>query len=197
MSTSLSQPKHAAAPSVDLFIAEYIKDGNGQRAAIAAGYSPKTARAQASRLLTRAQVKAEVEQAKAEVIQKVKRRAGISLERVLVELARIAFFDPRSLFDPDGNPLAITDLDDDTAAVIAGLDVLEEFDGTGRERVLVGHIKKWRLADKKGALDMLMKHLGGYKEDNEQVMNPLTTLLARIGKSTLQVVRDPEADDGD
>jgi phage terminase small subunit len=57
--------------------------------------------------------------------------------------------------------------------------------------VLTGYVKKRKLSDKKGALDLLMKHLGGYKEDNEQKANPLTALLARIGKSTLPIVADP------
>ena len=76
------------------------------------------------------------------------------------------------------------------------VDVLEEFEGTGKDRAVVGHVKKWKLADKSKALDMLMKHLGGFKEDNDQKANPLTALLARIGRSTLPVVRDAGDDDG-
>jgi phage terminase small subunit len=191
-----AQAPGVITPSVDVFIAQYLKDNNGRRAAIAVGYSAKTVAAQASRLLTQVNVKQAIEQARTEVIAQVKLDTGITLERTLTELARIAFFDPRRLFDAKGHPLAITDLDDDTAAVVAGLDVLEEYDGTGRDRVLTGYVKKRKLSDKKGALDLLMKHLGGYKEDNEQKANPLTALLARIGKSTLPIVADPGGDDG-
>lgn len=42
------------------FIAEYLKDFNATRAAIAVGYSPKSARAVASRLLTYANIQAEI-----------------------------------------------------------------------------------------------------------------------------------------
>jgi phage terminase small subunit len=90
------------------------------------------------------------------------------------------------MFKADGEPLGIQDLDDETAAVVAGLDVLEETHGSGKERRVVGSIKKWKLADKKGALDMLMKHLGGYKVDNEQgssgnVLADFMTNLAERG----------------
>jgi phage terminase small subunit len=44
-------------PKQARFVEEYIVDLNGKRAAIRAGYSPKTAEVQASRLLRYAQVR--------------------------------------------------------------------------------------------------------------------------------------------
>lgn len=160
--------KPKSGPDVKVFIAEYKIDRNGRRAAIAAGYSEKTAAAQASRLLKNVNVRAEVDSHRTEAIAKVQADTGITLERTLREVARIGFFDPRRMFGKDGDPLPITELDDDTAAVIAGLDVVEEWDRTGEHPVLIGHVKKWKLSDKKGALDMLMKHLGAYEVDNKQ-----------------------------
>jgi phage terminase small subunit len=151
-----------------LFVAEYQKDHNATQAAIRAGYSAKTAKQQGSRLLTNPDIRRAIDAQTEQRIAQVAHETGITLERTLRELARIGYFDPRKLFDKDGRPLSITELDDDTAAVVAGLDVLEEFEGSGADRVLVGHVKKWKLSDKKGALDMLMKHLGGYAKDNEQ-----------------------------
>ncbi|WP_419533350.1 terminase small subunit [Endozoicomonas sp.] len=43
------------------FIDEYLIDQNATRAAIAAGYSPKTARSQGSRLLTNADISKEIQ----------------------------------------------------------------------------------------------------------------------------------------
>lgn len=170
------------------FVAEYLKCRNATQAAIRAGYSPDTAKQQGSRLLTNAAIRALIDQGHNELIEQVKQETGISLERTLREIARIGYFDPRKLFDAKGEPLPITELDDDTAAVIAGLDVLEEWEGSGEDRRLVGYVKKWKLADKKGALDMLMKHLGGYKVDNEQKVDPIASLLARVGgKSAIPV----------
>lgn len=107
-------------------------------------------------------------------------RLAISHERVLKEIARLALFDPRSLFRDDGSPKPITELDDDTAAAIAGLDVMEEFEGTGKDRVFVGYTKKYKIADKNAALEKLAKHLGLYREDNKQKTDPLRELLQSL-----------------
>jgi phage terminase small subunit len=50
-------------------------------------------------------------------------RLDISVDRVLQELARIAFFDPRKLFNHDGSLKDITELDADTAAAIASVEI--------------------------------------------------------------------------
>jgi len=119
----------------------------------------------------------------------------LTKERVAREIARISFFDPRKMFAADGRPLAITELDDDTAASIIGLDVLEQYEGSGEDRHLVGMIKKYKIADKNSALDKAAKILGMYGIDNEQRTNPLATLLQAIAggnSSAFQpVVNDP------
>ena len=72
----------------------------------------------------------------------------------------MAFFDPRRLLNADGSPKPINELDDDTAAVLAGMDISEEYIGTGEDRRFVGYTKKVKLADKVGALTLAMRHLG-------------------------------------
>jgi len=123
----------------------------------------------------------------------------LTKERVAREIARISFFDPRKMFAADGRPLAITELDDDTAASIIGLDVLEQYEGSGDDRRLVGLIKKYKIADKNSALDKAAKILGMYGIDNEQRTNPLATLLQAIAggnSSAFQpVVNDPVHDE--
>lgn len=150
------------------FIAEYLKDKNATAAYMRAyGVSKDTAERAGPRLMGHVGVKAEIDRHLSAVVEAAKHEAGVTLERVIKELARIAFFDPRRLFDEDGRPLPITELDDDTAAAVSGLEVLEEYEGSGQDRVLRGHVKKWKLQTKDGALDKLMKHLGGYAKDNE------------------------------
>lgn len=162
------KPVKPSRPDVKVFIREYLRDPNGKKAAISAGYSAATADSAASRLLKNVKVKAEIVKADAERMAKVQAETGITLARTLKEIARIAYFDPRRLFDKDGKPLGITELDDDTAAAVAGLEVLEEHAGSGQDRVLIGHVKKWKLADKNAGLEKLMKHFGGYEVDNQQ-----------------------------
>ena len=101
------------------------------------------------------------------------------------------------MFREDGTPIPVHELDANTAAVIAGLDVLEEFEGSGKDRVFVGLVKKYKLADKNAALDKLSKHLGLYEKDNTQQADALGALLGRLtgGRSALPVVQNPT--DGD
>lgn len=167
-------PRHRA------FVVEYLKDKHAGNAYKRAGYSAEgnAAEVNGARLLRNAQIQAELLRLEQQALAKVQNDTGITLERTLREIARIAYFDPRRMFDAKGRPLNVTELDNDTAAVVAGLDVLEEWEGSGQDRTLVGHVKKWKLADKKGALDMLMKHLGGYKEDNSQAGSALGKALA-------------------
>ena len=120
----------------------------------------------------------------------------LTVERVRRETARIAFFDPRKMFAPDGRPLAITELDDDTAAVINGLDVLEEYEGSGEDRKLVGHVKKYKILDKNNALDRAAKILKMYDDPKDAPKDTLASLLLGIAQgnsSGLSIVAvDPE-----
>lgn len=102
-----------------------------------------------------------------ELTNELKERNMVTVERVLKEYARLGFFDPRKLFNDDGRPKDITELDDDTAAALAGLDMQEVYEGTGDDRQFVGYVKKYKLADKKGALDSMGKYLGMFKDKVE------------------------------
>jgi phage terminase small subunit len=141
------------------FVEEYLVDLNGTQAAIRAGYSAKTAQEQSSRLLSNVIVQAAIQAGRAALST----RTEITQDRVLKEYARIAFLDPRKLFDGTGRPLSIHELDDDTAAAIAGLDVCQ----VGNSEVGVGDVLKYKLADKKGALDSVARHLGMFVDKSE------------------------------
>ena len=134
-------------------VSEYLIDLNATQAAIRAGYSKKTADRIGPELLGKTCVSEAIQAAK----DARSKRTEITQDRVLEEYARIAFFDPRKMFDADGNPLNISELDDDTAAAVAGLEVIKEFDSdTG----VTSYTKKYKIANKLGALDSVAKHLG-------------------------------------
>lgn len=137
------------------FIKEYLIDQNAQRAAIAAGYAPGSAKVTGARLLTDANVRSEIERQNAAVNAKL----DITVERVKLELARLALYDPRKFWNPDGSAKAITELDEDTARCLAGFEMAELFTGTGEERAAAGYIKKFKLVDKGANLERLGKHL--------------------------------------
>lgn len=164
------------------FADDYLTDLNGTRAYRATYPSVKSdsvAAANASRLLKDAKVAAYI----AERQQKLQEKTEITTERVLQEYARLAFFDPRKLFDDEGNPKHITELDDDTAAALAGLDVVKEVDQDSGD---VSYTKKYKLANKLGALDSLGKHLGMFDgkggQDSAKTNNLLMAIECSAGK---------------
>jgi len=146
----------ALTPKQRRFVDEYLIDLNATQAAIRAKYSAKTAASQGERLLRNVEVQAALTSS----MSARSERTQITQDRVLQEYARIAFFDPRNLFNADGTPKPITELDDDTAAALAGVDLQDVYEGYGDERVFIGYTKKYKVADKKGALDSVARHLG-------------------------------------
>ena len=84
------KPKHEGEglrPNHYVFVHEYVIDRDGKRAAIAAGFSPKTAESQASRLLRNVKVRAAIDAA----LLKLGKKCEVTAERVIREIARIAF----------------------------------------------------------------------------------------------------------
>lgn len=137
------------------FVHEYLVDKNATQAAIRAGYSAKTAASLGERLLRNVEIRAAID----EGLQDLARRVGLTAEMVLRERKRLAFFDPRKLLDREGNPLPLQDLDDDTAAAIAGLDVLQIMAGDHPPGI-PSYVKKYKLAAKDTSLTALERYLG-------------------------------------
>jgi len=161
--------------------AQVVASGKSQADAYRAAFDcakskPETIQAHASRLMADAKVSARVKALRGMIAD----RLAISNERVLREIARLALFDPRSLFREDGTPKPINELDDDTAAAIAGLDVLEEFEGSGKDRVFIGYTKKYKIADKNAALEKLAKHLGLYAPQKIEHSGTVTAITRRV-----------------
>lgn len=191
-------------PKQAKFVAEYLICGNATQAALAAGYSEKTAYKIGAENLKKPQIASLLSQKQVEIAARQDERLEameLTRERVAREIARIAFFDPRKMFDAEGNPLAITELDDNTAACIVGLEVAEQWEGSGADRVLTGHVKKYKIADKNSALDKAAKILGMFSEDNRQRIDPLADLLRTIAESNTSmfkpVAHDPEHEGAD
>ena len=163
----------ALNPKQERFAAEYLIDLNATQAAIRAGYSAKTAYSQGERLLRHVEVAQAVQAGqKARAV-----RTEITQDRVLQELARIAFFDIRQLYRPDGTMKDPTEMDADTAAALASIEVREELErGTADEEadsqaaggaarrkrgeLVGGYTIKTRVFDKVATLQLAMRHLG-------------------------------------
>ena len=162
----------------ELFCAEYAIDGNGTRAAISAGYSAKSADSWSAQLLRLPKVQEEIQRRGKKLTTKLE----ISAEKVLSELAKLAFFDIRKLYDEQGNLKPITSLDDETAAAVAGLEVEEAFEHFGKGQAKPkGLLKKVKIADRGLNLERLGRHLKLFT-DKVEITN-LDELAERIAKA--------------
>lgn len=123
---------------------------NGKQAAIAAGYSPRSAESMASALLRNPKVMALIAKFAAPTIKK----EMVSVERTLTELARMAYIDAGQLVDENNKVRPIHELPAEVRACIAG------FDTNAKGRVT--HVK---LTDKARALYMLCQCLKMFSDD--------------------------------
>lgn len=138
-----------------LFVAEYLIDKNATRAYIAAGYSKNGAAQSAERLLRNADIQAEIDRKFSKQLEK----AGLTSERVLSAIAKVAFFDPRKFFNADGSAKQMSEIDEDTALALAGMEVVELFEGNGDQKHCYGLLKKFKLSDRLRALELAGRHL--------------------------------------
>lgn len=135
------------------FVDEYLIDLNGTQAAIRAGYSVKTAQEQASRLLSNVMVQEAISKKMAER----SKRIGVNQDRVVLELAKIAFVRMTDVVDSNGR--IRSDASDDDLSCIESIKYKEsdnEFGGSVEREV--------KIASKMKALELLGKHLGMWND---------------------------------
>lgn len=135
------------------FVDEYLIDLNAAQAAMRAGYSPRSARNIAHELMHKPAIRDQIDAALADR----SRRTGVNADRVLRELARIAFIDPVDLIDEDARIKSEATRDD--RAAIAGVRVKRSAgkDGESVDREV-------KLVDKNKALELLGKHLAMFSD---------------------------------
>jgi len=167
--------KDGLTPRQDAFVREFAKDLNAAAAARRAGYSERTAKEQASRLLTNANV--------AEAIQKSMdaraEKCEITAERVLLELARIALAHPGQVCDWGPNFVEIrkkSDLDENTLAAVSEVSVTTNASGASSVKV--------KMCDKAKALELLGRH-----------MRMFTDVLELSPQEQIHNMSDEELDD--
>lgn len=154
------------------FCDEYLIDLNATRAYKVAYPNCKkdeTVRANASRLLTNANVQEYIAQGQQELQEATK----ITQKKVIDELAAIAFFNIKNIYNEDGSLKAIKDIDNETAKAISSVKTLQRAGSMkisieADKECPIEHLNEqtieYKTNDKKGALELLGKHLGMFKE---------------------------------
>lgn len=164
-----------------LFCKFYVAlNGNGQQAAKAAGYKGAHA-VRASQLLKRERVARRIQCSHRAKLSQLDCKA----ERVLQELVRIAFFDPRSIVALDGTILPVSGWSDDAASVVSGFEFKD------------GIITKIRFASKSQALELLGRHLklwdgAGDSENQKQRLHELVNAMLKPANDGAEPTPVPE-----
>jgi phage terminase small subunit len=132
------------------FVEEYLVDLNATQAAKRAGFSAKSAGDRGWKLLRTPEVAAAIEAAQAKRAE----RTRVSADKVVTELAKVAFGDPRRLFSWGPGGVVLRDSADLTEAEAALVSEVSE------TRTAKGGTRKVKLHCKLTALTALGKHLG-------------------------------------
>lgn len=176
-------------PKQEMFVREYLVDLNATQAAIRAGSKAKRAEQAGHELLTNPDVSAAI----ATAIGKRASKIEVSADRVLAEIARMAFYDPADLM-VDGEAK-----EDDPEQMVVDGRLIHGLRGVADIKRLPEDIRRaivgwgWdrngnftvKLADKSKALDQLARHLSLYNDKLE--VTGLDNLAARLAEAKLRL----------
>lgn len=140
------------------FAKEYLIDLNATQAAIRAGYSEKTARSQGQRLLTNVDIQTRI----SELMNERSRRTEITADRVIQEIAKIAFADVSEYmaWNQDGNITMFPSADLDTS-VIQSIKSNRTLRPIGDEEEVIDASLEMKFHPKLKALELLYNHVNG------------------------------------
>jgi phage terminase small subunit len=172
-------------PKQTRFVAEYLIDLNATQAYIRAGYSPKAAEVCACQLLRNPKVARAVGSGKAKQLV----RAELTADRVLEEMRRLAFVDPRRFYDEHGQIIPIHRLSEEDASALAGIETIIKNTKAG-DRVTdeVYKIKFW---DKTRAVEMLGKHFKLLSDHVSVTLDDVLIEKLHAGRKRAAAARKP------
>ena len=131
------------------FVDEYLIDLNATQAAIRAGYSVKTANEQGSQLLAKVSIQSEISRKMAER----SKRTGVNQDRVVQELAKLAFVKMTDVVNSHGEIRADASEEDLACIESVKYKSSDSENGSSIEREV-------KISPKLKALELLGKHLG-------------------------------------
>ena len=165
-----AKDEHGLTLKERIFADEFILTGNKAASARKAGVKASQTSVYASRMLRNVIVQQYIAPRRKKMATALDDNFGINADRIIRELAAIALFDPRKMYDENGELLPITKMDEMTARAIVGIDVRELTDSDG---ALVGYVKKVKPASKIAALELLGRNLGMWSEEDSGTLSIL------------------------
>ena len=150
------------------FCEELVKSENQTEAYLAIYENVKkrdTAAVNAVKLLRNAKVKIYLKWLRKLKQDMVAEENFIDIRRTAVEMARIAFVNPKDFFDDDGNLKNINDIPDEVARAISSFEVNME---TDKDTGDVTYTKKLKMWDKTKNLESLGRYLGMFKDQYQR-----------------------------
>ncbi len=172
----------ALTPRQQRFAAEYLLDLNGTKAAIRAGYSPRSANEQAVLLLRHSGIMALIDAGKAERSDRLNVDADYVLQRLVEECnADLAdLYDDKTgdILPIERWPLVWR------RGLVAGVEIEALYDGNGAERRQIGQVKKLRLSDCLRRLELIGKHVAVNAFQEQVAIKGLDGLADRLERAT-------------
>lgn len=160
------------------FVDEYLIDLNATQAAIRAGYSVRTANEQGAQNLA----KLSIQDAISKKMAARSRRTGVNAERVVLELAKVAFAKMTDIVDSNGR--IKEDASPDDLACIESIKYKKsgnEYGGSVEREV--------KIASKLKALELLGKHLGMWSDKfnvTVEKSEKLDDIISQLGGEGLE-----------
>jgi phage terminase small subunit len=160
-------------PAQESFCHEYVRTHKGKSAAIAAGFSIKTATAQASQLLKIERIQYRINQ-----LEAARRNAfRANRDEWLAEVSKIAYADVKDVIESvDATGIKLKPLKDIDGTLIAGFST--KSNGMGGAFVDV------KAHDKMKALELLGKHLGALSPNDDDTEKPSANITINLIPAT-------------
>jgi phage terminase small subunit len=189
----IKKAKNANRPLSDqqkLFAAEYLKDLNGTQAAIRAGYSPKTAQEQSSRLLSNVMVAKLIADGNQARLAQVEYDSNTLLQELLQENRA----DMADLFDENNSLLPMREWPLVwRTGLVQGIEIEAIYETVDKVRTKIGEVQKIKISDRIKRKELIGRHtrVQAFKDKVvHDVTDPLQELMKEIIGNSIRPVED-------
>jgi len=175
-----------------VFMRAYVRTMNATQSYMEAfpGVQPSTAATAGSRLYADPLIQQELKV----LLDNYAKKMDISVERVLGELAKVAFVDASELFEETDGGCGVRlktpkEWEGVLASAIQSVEVETIYERTGKTKRVVGHLHKIKLYDKLSALEKLGKNLQLFVERHELTGKDGKDLFPKDKSAEIDVAR--------